>query len=368
MDGPDKGTFGSLMDGVQFVLWVAACTLAYLHLSGSWTDATTALIAPFVLIPLFWLALAIHELGHALAAKLVGWRLIAIVIGPLGYHVVNRQAVYVPFGSRAEIGGFVVAVPASAAVWTRNRDMVFASGGLMANLIAAYLLFDVEGTHRPLAEALAILSLTAGVAVLLPSGDGRGPSDGQRLLQLAGHGEQLPRDSRAVHTCYGLASTQLRLRDLPDWLVDEALEATDPEAKRWAHALLVSIALDRADIDSSEARPFLDAFRADYGGSVWLDSCDAIFAACWEHRLEHARQFLPLKPDEPHLEALALAATAAVAAAEGNGPKADHYLKAMKRALAERHLFASPTFRDIERRVRALLDPAARSAQAAQPA
>ncbi|WP_344705912.1 hypothetical protein [Sphingomonas swuensis] len=316
-------------------------------------NAPEPLLHIVLLLPLFGAALLLHEAGHALGALVVGWRILAVAAGPLGYHLANRQLVYVPPRRRADIGGFVIAFPARPTVWTRESEVIFTAGGPTASLFGALpLLVSADN----MAGAFAILSLATALLSLLPYRSEFAESDGTHLWHLAtGRGRASP-EWRASQMLHELVRHQLRLRELPAWMLDEALASTDSDARRSAEALRVSIALDRGG-DPAPARRILDDFRAAHGGSLWLDLCDAYLAAAREARPEHARALLAdLVVEQEDMRPLHLAASAASAAADGNRPRALDELETLDALLGARDLFEDPTFRDLRAEIRALAE------------
>jgi Peptidase family M50 len=157
------------------------------------------------LVALFEIGLVLpHELGHAVAARLVGWRLLKIVVG-LGPRVFEMRVAGLPIEWRAiPIGGWTLASRTSRE--SGLRDLLFVLGGPCVNVcLFALLLFcaeprqlftpDFELGLRPL-TALALSNAAVLLINLLPhstsieaGGDRRKvASDGLQLLRiLLGH-------------------------------------------------------------------------------------------------------------------------------------------------------------------------------------
>ena len=108
--------------------------------AGFWS-AYPAGVRGFLAIPTLllaaWLVILIHEIGHAMAALLSGWRVAVFAAGPLGIHLVNRGFAFIPRSKRTEMEGFVLPLPASAAVFTRVRNAVIDASGPAISLLVA---------------------------------------------------------------------------------------------------------------------------------------------------------------------------------------------------------------------------------------
>jgi hypothetical protein len=78
----------------------------------------------------------IHELGHAAAAKFVGWRVYIVTVGPISYFPAERRIAWAkrvhPMG---DVGGWVFAAPFDDR--SKTQRTLFALGGSAANLTFA---------------------------------------------------------------------------------------------------------------------------------------------------------------------------------------------------------------------------------------
>jgi hypothetical protein len=164
---------------------------------------------------------------------------------------------------------------------------------------------------------------------------------------------------RATVWLFSMAKNKVRLRDLPWWMVEEARaesSAAGGDLQRAYESLIIGIVLDSAPVDKVQARRLLDDFRGKYGGSAWLDSCEAYFTAVWEGDAERARDRL-WRGEEADDEMMPMlrAADAAVHARAGDADTARLLLARMREAVRKGSSFPDPTFRDIERHIKALL-------------
>ena len=109
----------------------------------------------------------VHELGHAIAAWLVGYRVHMIAVMSLGYTPSTRRFHRIRDHQLHELGGFVVASSAWQK-WGKWKDVFLYSGGVLACILFAVCvyLFDVFSGYGANASVYAALAI---VAVTLPN-------------------------------------------------------------------------------------------------------------------------------------------------------------------------------------------------------
>src|SRR5262245_41912742 len=73
---------------IAFISFLSVSAL--LCVWGAFEEPEYRLIVLFTWPIALWLLIAVHELGHAVVTWAVGWRVVAIAMGPLGYHFHNR--------------------------------------------------------------------------------------------------------------------------------------------------------------------------------------------------------------------------------------------------------------------------------------
>jgi hypothetical protein len=314
-----------------------------------------------------WIAIVVHELGHALAALACGWRIFVFAAGPFGFHVHNREFAIIPRPKRTEFAGFVVPSPSSAEVWTRGRRAIIDVAGPIMSLALAGISALAAFIWRPTSSgdfefsmalvALCLMSVSVAWITLTPSASGKHISDIQNFISAVRTDEGKWRQTRAIGQLYGLVKYKVRLRDLPLWMLGEAQVASrdDPQLRRAYDALVISIVLDTLPVDAKQARNLIDGFRKTYGEDAWLASCDAYLSAVWEGDGDGARNRLWKGQILGELRPLGLAAEAAVLAKEGGASAAEAKLKEMHDEVAKTSAFSDPTFRDIKKQIHATL-------------
>jgi hypothetical protein len=347
----------------QFV-WFGLLLVGLVWFMGSSTSEFGPVTGWILALAGFWLVIFIHELGHAAAALACGWKVAVFVAGNLGFHIHNREFAWVPRSKRLKLAGFVVPYPGSTEVWTKRRSILIHAGGPAASLVFAALLattavmlanrgqsngFDVSR----LAAGLALFSFGTALMTLTPSGPGKPASDGQNIVRSLRRLEPEWLQTRGLVRLHALTSQNVRLRDLPSWMIEEAQTAAKNNdiLGRAVAALIIGIVLDTLPVDIQSARELIDEFRRSNGNNAWLACCDAYFTATWENDAIRGRALLWNEEVEEDLKPLALAAEAAVLAREGDQLRAKQLLIAMRTEVARKSAFTDLTFRDIERQI-----------------
>lgn len=132
-------------------------------------------------------ALLMHELGHACFGGFAGLRPVQLAVGPVSFSRAEGQRISVRVHPTNE-GGFLVAVPISAPVKTRQLIILVAGGPLTSlGLCLVFWLLAGQSTADGAFLALSVLAAFNGllaVMTLLPFGHYGGISDGIRLWGL----------------------------------------------------------------------------------------------------------------------------------------------------------------------------------------
>lgn len=196
-------------------------------------------------------AVAVHEAGHLLGARLAGWTPHRLYVGPL-------RLDFGPRGLRARWnrdagtwGGLAMALPSPGASDPRAFAALVA-GGPLASVALAALAAAAAPWAGPYAggalTVLALLSAVIALATLVPTRAGGFRSDGSQLLGLW-RGEPDLVHRMTLAGVMGHSQAGLRPRDWPRAPLQAALaRATDP-ALRAVAALM----LHQADRDSGDA-------------------------------------------------------------------------------------------------------------------
>jgi hypothetical protein len=134
------------------------------------------------------LATLSHEIGHALGAWSIGWRVNAIVVWRVAFQPNSRKFSFVTSRGSGDFLGYVLATPLNYKVWNWS-EALFILGGVAANFVfaAASYAAAISRQFGPVASVclatFSLVSLGMGVLNLLPiRGPGRLRLDGAIFL------------------------------------------------------------------------------------------------------------------------------------------------------------------------------------------
>jgi hypothetical protein len=325
--------------------WIGGFSVAAIFLSGVFAGVTIAPDSELsgVLSILFacgylFACLHVHEHGHAIGARLAGWRVHAICVGKWVYSPATRRkqrASYLMTGERA---GWTLATPADGD-WEKGRALFYA-GGPLANLLAAAgavaLALLIPGSWLAAAlEGFAISSAVIGLLNLVPVRQaGRRGSDGAQLLDIA-RGEKQDPLTGDISLLFGAYFDGIAAKDWDGELVRRVEDASPGNPpNRGRDVMLVMRYLSQGAF--RRAYDYLE--RAKYDGAMaTLLLHHAFLVALVTRDAARARTMLTgLHRGLRDLTSLYRRAEAAVLALEGKQAKARQ--AALKwRSLAERY-------------------------------
>ena len=294
------------------------------------------------LLVAFPLQLIAHELGHALAGRLMGGYLLRFVIGPWRGSRFRSGFRWKRVRSLKGIGGFVQTLMPADSRFKRAMSVMLL-GGPLANLSLATLawLIIYFGAYWPLqvfSAAILLFGLLLGVLNLVPFKVSGFMTDGAQLLQLWRKPEALANALRTTRIARASVDG-LRPRDFDK----HDVAAFDPEKvtgmERFV-ALLVhfSVAADSGDIP--KARDFLQRALADWdswpdGFRQLLAVSQAMLSAEVDADPVAARAWLA-KAEGGLVEDFQLAwIEAQIAQLEGRMGDRDRHLQELQRCLAD---------------------------------
>jgi hypothetical protein len=360
-----------LMRALALIISMSAGFVAFfIYASGMPADGQTrpALLFGLSLIGIF-VATLIHELGHAIAALLAGWRIIVFAVQPFAIHFPNSNLA-IP-GKKQFAGrlGYVAAVPASPETLTVTRWMIFVAGGPAGSFcFAAYLaamawIFSSAASQSPelrfltaLCAGFALQSACTGITTLLPRQAPSFTTDGWKLRRAWSKPENLP-ERNVLPWLLALRKYRIRPRDIPQWMVDDIRQRAMSSGTYRPLSDMMEIArlLDEKQPDFRLARQKIEAFRQAHGADDWLCHCDAYVAAFHEGDVDRARRALAVPHAKVRAPELAFAAHAALGAREGNEALTRRHLADMETTLRLNSPFRDKCYADIRRDIEALL-------------
>jgi hypothetical protein len=172
------------------LLSFAGGAVAAAALVGQYSQAMPLLSLVFFFVFLAFCVL-VHELGHAVGARLMGWRIHLIVVGWIAFRVKPRKFTIARRQSDPRRSGWVLATPGPNMDWNRGWPAILIAGPLSnvalagATIIAAWLFGGRHQQEAGFCNGIALVSLTMGLSNLIPMRGRKGDwNDGGKLLDI----------------------------------------------------------------------------------------------------------------------------------------------------------------------------------------
>ena len=190
---------------------------------------------------------AVHELGHAIAARLAGFRLLGLAVGTDSFSHEGGRWRYRRIARNPDLAGWMLSLP-SGGPHLRRRRALMVLGGPAANLALGALLaaalvvaWERDSGDGWVAFARFVMALALWITLFMASSNlyplnaaGGSPTDGWVLQHLLRGGPTVDRDL-AMQSLWGLAHAGTHPRDFPLELVAVATSVSDgSEADAWA--------------------------------------------------------------------------------------------------------------------------------------
>lgn len=310
----------------------------------------------------------VHELGHLFVGLMRGWRIIAFAVRPLVFQAPSSSVAFASRKLGNDARGWVFMMPRHPENATRTNMAAYIAGGPAASIaLAAVALCGAPFLSLPpgsngqvdlgyLATAIGLQALFDAMFTLLPNRRPGRQTDGDKLLELW-RSRYDPYRFPALAYAATLRLYDVRLRETPQWMIDAARQdgGLSSEIQQTLNGIEIGAALDAATVDPVQARSLIDRYRADYGDSEWLASCDAYLAAVWENDPARARTIAWSGVVTDDQRPLVLAVEAAIAARLGEVDAARDRLSQMDIARRGRTRFRDVMFDDIRSHVRNLI-------------
>ena len=354
-----KTTWTSVIVGIIYI-W------AFLLCVGAFKTDVRVLVA-LGLIPLgSILTTFVHELGHALAARLVGWRVIVFSVQGLTLQLPNRNLVANRRTRVDGAAGWVSAVPSAPRFAKPLRRVIFIAGGPAISLAQAITMYCLAvfvaspegyGQVKPnmLAGVFALLGLASFVATSIPNNKRNG-NDSAKLLALW-RSIRAGKPLEPTIWIQTLLAFNVRLRDVPNWMIKQSFEQRESSGPhlQFFDTLEIGRTLDAKVVDVIKARTQLDTYWLNHEPNDWLKACDAYLAAANERDLDRATAMVAQIGEPSDLPQMACAAKAATKMLAGERASANILLDEMDGFIRKKSPYADLTFRDIRARIEAIV-------------
>jgi len=226
------------------------------------TVATIALV-----VVAGFLALAVHEVGHAIGGRLRGMRLGMLIVGPVHIQREPDGRLNWRLNRRLSLAGGVVSSVPGSTRGLRRTMLSFVAGGPVTSIVVGVLVFmiyvladigDTWAAQGPLHDAVAAgvfflgsVSVGLGLVTLLPINQGAFVNDGKRILKLLRPGAYA--DAYAAVMALGAyAVAQVPPGDRDPELVAKGASLADGSHEDLAGRLAAhSDALHRGDVEAA---------------------------------------------------------------------------------------------------------------------
>lgn len=364
---------------ISYLLIAAAVAFFLIGLLGSWLIVLIALLYP---LSRFGVTL-VHEIGHAIGALLVGWRVAVITVWPVALHVPTGKIIVSNRVNISDGGGYLFSTPAELSRNRAYRFILIIMAGPLASLamgVCMLWLASSQFSPRPaigpefnhaapvidllkpemvrsyfcVAVGFALMNFSVFIRTIVPRPASAAQNDGRMILDLLRNRERSAKST--VLWIEWLLHFRARLRDIPDWMYDAARAENSkaislpPIYDQWD----IARALDAETVQPGRVRALIESYRATYGNNNWLLNCDAWLAAVHENDVECAENALALRQTDSGGKAMHAAAEAAVAARRGQHDIVKKSLWWLDQELHADSIFPNATFRDIRKTIEAI--------------
>lgn len=301
------------------------------HDTGVNIPKSTMILMTALFIPAFFIVIAIHEAGHALAGMMMKFDFKIYVVGPFLWSKEQNNWKFKWNKNVNMAGGLVVCVP----IGTENlnkRFAIYAAGGPITSLLFSafsYLLVIVFQTLNTANNSslqalgffflmLTFLSLLIFFATIIPIHSAGFSSDGARMIKMLKGGEATKFEILLLkiiaNSISGIRPKLIEMEDLVE--AQTIAEKLKLPFGVYIHGLLHQTTLDLGEIDQAEIHlqhyiQEIEEIPAGMRNGVWLDA--AFFYAYAKADLDTAVKYWALfKPNAFVSKALIYATEAAI--------------------------------------------------------
>lgn len=292
------------------------------------------------LIPIYFFVVGFHEIGHAVAGKMMGFDFRMFIIGPFFYEKENENWKF-KWNKRLNLsGGMVVCLPTSEEN-LRKRFINYAAGGPLASLFLSAFIFsiwyfwpdDVLNNYLKFFGIVLIISSFLSFLIFLvtaiPFKAGTFYSDGGRIKRLMKNDDTSEMEILFLKIM-SKTNAGVRYADIDENDLERAYYLADmlnDPFKVYLISYLFHAAFDKNELDNAEVymNNYLDNITEipePFRGTVWLDAC--IFYGIARNDLSMAQKYWSYFKSSPFVpKAQTLLAEAVLANLNGDKNKVE---------------------------------------------
>lgn len=273
--------------------------------ASSGMSKSSILVLALLFIPIFFMVIAIHEAGHAVAGVWMNFDFKTYIVGPFMWQKEQNKWHFKWNKNVNTAGGMVVCMP----LGTENlakRFSVYASGGPVASLVlmlTAYGFYSLLSSSATTTEIfrnalyiMAVLSLIVFITTAFPFRANGFSSDGARVLRLLKGGET-SRFELLILKLITAASAGIRPKEID---INELNEANTLAKKLnapfgvYLHSFFHQAEFDKGNIEKAEQHLLdyikeVESIPKGIHNIVWLDA--AFFYAFAKKDIEEATNY-----------------------------------------------------------------------------
>lgn len=249
---------------VRWAFWTAVVVLAAYFQTGSFVPAVELAIALYVVA---YLAVVVHELGHALTAVALGFRVSALSLGGgVRTKILAVRDTFVLLGP-SPVEGLVLLRPRSTRHYRKKMALILVAGSAV-NLLCAVLAINAEGLIEatPVRAVVALWTAVNLILVLnlvpVVSNGAFGPlrSDGLQLLDLFKLGDEaIAKQVRQAPLTEAYVAFQYGDLNRAHAAIAPALSSGDLDATGRILAAGITIGMGKTEDGIELSRRYLDA-------------------------------------------------------------------------------------------------------------
>ena len=214
---------------------------------------------PAILVTSAFSSIALHELGHLLAGKAVGFQFSFYIVGPLRVESTPRGALRVVYNLDLQTWGGLCGMAPGDSTNVARKFAFFVAGGPLMSLLGGVVFGGLGLILRPtfplpgiFLSCLGDVSFLMAVVTLWPANNGIFLTDGARWLRLRTPGPLAERDA-ALLALFALSRQDIAASKWPIDLLETALAIQDDSIfESSAHYFAYLVAFDRGDYRTAE--------------------------------------------------------------------------------------------------------------------